>query len=189
MITALAGLPVVAVDVETTGWLSEHGELTEIGAVRLDAGQVTGEFRTLVRPLRPVPAEITALTGISAGMVAAAPPPAAALAAFLAFAGDCVLAAHNAAFDLGFLTAAAAAAGVAWPALPVLDTAVLARALLAPEEVTDCKLATLARHFGAPAPCHRALPDARAAAGVLDALLARAAGRAPVARPVLGLAS
>jgi DNA polymerase III subunit epsilon len=183
---ALANVSLVVVDVETTGWLHEQGEITEIGAVRLTGGQLTGEFSSLVRPQGPVPADITALTGITDDMVGRAPPPAAALRAFLAFAGDCVLVAHNAPFDLGFLTAASAACQVAWPQVAVLDTAVLARLLLGPDDVPDCRLSTLAGYFGAATtPCHRALADAKATADVLAGLLRFAAGDRPASQPRL----
>jgi DNA polymerase-3 subunit epsilon len=182
----LADLTLVVVDVETTGWLHEQAELTEIGAVRLTGGQLTGEFSSLVRPAGPIPADITTLTGITDAMVGRAPLAAPALRAFLAFAGDCVLVAHNAPFDIGFLTAACAAAGIAWPPVAVLDTAVLARLLLGPDDVPDCRLGTLADFFAAgTAPCHRALADAKATADVLAGLLDLAAGRRPPARPRL----
>jgi DNA polymerase-3 subunit epsilon len=183
MIGALPDLSLVVVDVETTGWLDEQGEITEIGAVRLTGGQVTGEFSSLVRPRLPIPADITELTGITDEMVGRAPQPAAALRAFLAFASDGILVAHNAPFDLAFLTAACTACQIAWPPVAVLDTAVLARLLLGPDEVPDCRLGTLADYFAAKtAPCHRALPDAKATADVLAGLLDLAAGTQP-ARP------
>jgi DNA polymerase-3 subunit epsilon len=186
MIGPLANLSLVVVDVETTGWLHEQGEITEVGAVRLTGSQVTGEFSSLVRPRLPIPADITALTGITDEMVGRAPQPPATLRAFLAFASDCVLVAHNAPFDLAFLTAACAACQIAWPPTPVLDTAVLARLLLGPDEVPDCRLGTLAEYFAAKtAPCHRALPDAKATADVLAGLLALAAGTRPARAPVL----
>jgi DNA polymerase III subunit epsilon len=180
VIGAVADLSIVVVDVETTGWAPEQAELTEIGAVRLTGGQLTGEFSSLVRPAGPIPADITALTGITDTMVSRAPLAGPALRAFLAFAGDCILVAHNAPFDLGFLTAACAARGIRWPRVAVLDTAVLARLLLAEQEVPDCRLATLAEYFGARTPpCHRALPDAKATADVLAGLLGLAAGIRP----------
>jgi DNA polymerase-3 subunit epsilon len=186
VIGALADLSLVVVDVETTGWLHEQAEITEIGAVRLAGRQLTGEFSSLVRPTGPVPADISALTGITDAMVSHAPLAAAALRAFLAFAGDCVLVAHNAPFDIGFLTAACTAAGIAWPRAAVLDTAVLARLLLSPDDVPDCRLGTLAEYFAAKtAPCHRALPDAKATADVLAGLLNLAAGLRPPAMPRL----
>jgi DNA polymerase III subunit epsilon len=178
----LPGADLVVVDVETTGLVPEQAALIEIGAVRLSGTQVTGEFFSLVSPAVPVPADITELTGITDAMVRRAPPAAVALRAFLAFASDAALVAHNAPFDLGFLTSGCAAAGLPWPRAAVLDTAVLARLVLSPEQVPDCKLATLARYFGARVePCHRALADAQATVDVLLGLLHQvaAAARAP----------
>jgi len=187
----LADLSLVVVDVETTGWLPVQAEITEIGAVRLSGGHRTGEFSSLVRPVGPIPSDITQLTGITDEMVSRAPMAHAVLSAFQAFAGDCVLVAHNAPFDLGFLAAACAADGIAWPARAAIDTAVLARLLLGPDEVPDCRLATLARYFKtATSPCHRALADAKATAEVLTGLLGLvAAARSGPARNLIRVAS
>jgi DNA polymerase III subunit epsilon len=175
----LADLDFTVVDVETTGWAPDDAGITEIGAVRIHRGTVVAEFGSLVNPGTPVPPAITELTGISDQMLAPAPPVAAVLPGLLAFAEGSVLAAHNAPFDLGFLTAACALSGRDWPGFEVLDTARLARHLMAtPEEVPDRKLATLARFFGTPVrPSHRALDDAQATAGVLGQLLGRLADR------------
>jgi DNA polymerase III subunit epsilon len=171
-----ASVDVVIVDVETTGWLPEEAGITEIGAVRIGDGRPPVEFSALVNPGRPIPADITALTGITDAMVGHAPPISAILPGFLAFARGCVLAAHNAPFDIGFLTAACGDCRIPWPDFPVLDTAALARSVLDETEVPDCKLATLACFFGARTrPCHRALADAKATADVLRGLLARLA--------------
>jgi len=108
--------------------------------------------------------------------VSAAPGPADVLPAWLRFARGCVLAAHNAPFDLGFLTAACDACGLPWPGFAVLDTVAVARQVLVGGEAPDCKLATLAAFFGAvELPRHRALADARATAAVLDVLITRLA--------------
>jgi DNA polymerase III subunit epsilon len=174
----LAGVDFTVVDVETTGWAPDDSGITEIGAVRVRGGQVVAEFSSLVNPGTPVPPAITVLTGISDQMLTAAPPVAAVLPGLLTFAEGSVLAAHNAPFDLRFLTAACAASGRAWPGFEVLDTVRLARYLMAPQEVPDRKLATLATFFGTPVrPSHRALDDARATAAVLGQLLARLADR------------
>jgi DNA polymerase-3 subunit epsilon len=127
----------------------------------------------------PVPGPITELTGIDDQMLTGAPPVAAVLPGLLAFARGSVLVAHNAPFDLRFLTAACAGMGLGWPGFEVLDTVRLARHLMAtPQEVPDRKLATLAGFFGTPVrPSHRALDDARATAAVLGELLARLADR------------
>jgi DNA polymerase III subunit epsilon len=173
---ALTQIEFAVVDVETTGWSPAEARITEIGAVRLRAGRVTGEFCTLVDPGVPVPADIEELTGISSRLVSTAPRTADALPAWLGFAHGCVLAAHNAPFDLGFLMAACGACGLPWPGFPVLDTVAVARQVLVGGEVPDCKLATLAAFFDVPTPPrHRALADARATAAVLDVLLTRLA--------------
>jgi DNA polymerase III subunit epsilon len=171
---SLARVDFVIVDVETTGWLPEQAGMTEIGAVRIGNGQPQAEFSTLVNPGHAIPADIVTLTGITDAMVSQAPPVAAALPGFLAFAHGCVLTAHNAPFDIGFLTAACASCRIPWPDFPVVDTAALARSVLGEDEVPDCKLATLADFFKARTrPCHRALADAKATADVLQGLLAR----------------
>jgi DNA polymerase III epsilon subunit family exonuclease len=171
----LRDLDFTVVDVETTGWSPDKAGITEIGAVRVRRGEVVAEFTSLVNPGTPVPAPITELTGISDRMLALAPPVAAVLPGLLAFAEGSVLTAHNAPFDLRFIVAACAAAGLGWPGFEVLDTVRLARHLMAtPDEVPDRKLATLAEYFGTPVrPSHRALDDARATAVVLRELLGR----------------
>jgi DNA polymerase-3 subunit epsilon len=163
----------VIVDVETTGWNPQEARITEIGAVRLSAGHRLGQFSSLVNPGSAIPEHLVTLTGISDAMVAAAPPLEEVLPAFLAFARGCVLTAHNAPFDIGFLTAASQACDLPWPDFPVVDTVELARWVLG-DEVPDCKLSTLAAFFGARTlPRHRALADALATADVLMGLLPR----------------
>ena len=173
---SLAETDFVIVDLETTGWSPADARITEIGAVRFAGGRVTREFGTLINPGQAIPEDISALTGISDAMVAPAPAIQAVLPRFLAFAAGCVLTAHNAPFDLGFLMAACGDCGLPWPEFPVLDTVALARQVLDEAEVPDCKLSTLASYFGAPAPpTHRALADARATAAVLNGLIGRLA--------------
>ena len=172
----LARVDFVIVDVETTGWLPGEASITEIAAVRVCDGQPCGEFSALVNPGGPIPADIVALTGITDAMVSHAPPVSAVMPGFLAFASGCVLTAHNAPFDIGFLTAACGSCRLPWPDFPVIDTAALARSVLEESEVPDCKLATLAGFFGARTqPCHRALADAKATADVLHGLFGRLA--------------
>ena len=109
-------------------------------------------------------------------MARRAPAIGAVMPRFLDFAAGCVLVAHNAPFDIGFLPAGAAACGLAWPDFAILDTVPLARLVLGEDEVTDRKLGTLAAFFRARTlPCHRALPDALATVEVLHGLLGRLA--------------
>ncbi|NEE01792.1 DEDD exonuclease domain-containing protein [Phytoactinopolyspora halotolerans] len=170
----LASTTFVVVDLETTGGSPNAAEITEIGAVKVSGGEVLGEFGTLVRPSSPIPPFIAVLTGITDAMLADAPRVSAALPSFLEFARGSVLVAHNAPFDIGFLRAACDRIGIAWPSFQVLDTARLARRVLARDEAHDCKLSTLARLFRAgTTPNHRALADARATVDVLHGLLER----------------
>ncbi len=172
--TPLRETTFVVVDLETTGTSPGQSRITEIGAVKVRGGEPLGEFQSFVDPGGPLPAFITVLTGITDAMLVNAPPIGAVLAAFLEFARGAVLVAHNAPFDIGFLKAACAATGRAWPAAQVLDTAGLARRALHRDEAPNCKLATLARLFHASVtPNHRALSDARATVDVLHGLLER----------------
>jgi DNA polymerase-3 subunit epsilon len=172
--TPLHEVTFVVVDLETTGGSPASCEITEIGAVKVRGGERLGEFQTLVNPGVPIPPFISVLTGISDSMVAGAPRLGAALPAFLEFAGDAVLVAHNAPFDIGFLKAACALTGREWPGNRVLDTARLARQVVTRDEAPNCKLASLARLFRAgTTPDHRALSDARATVDVLHGMLER----------------
>lgn len=172
--TQLSTCTFVVVDLETTGGSPTDSAITEIGAVKVRGGEQLGEFSTLVDPGTPIPPFITVLTGITDAMVVSAPRIDSVLPAFLEFAAGCVLVAHNASFDVGFLRRECAARGYPWPSFPVVDTADLARRVLTRDEVANCRLATLARFFrSATEPCHRALADARATVDVLHGLIER----------------
>ena len=171
--TPLPQVSFTVVDLETTGG-GDDAAITEIGAVRVCGGEVTGEFQTLVNPAAHIPALIAVLTGITDQMVADAPRLSAVLPGFLEFARGSVLVAHNAGFDVGFLKRACAEHSTPWPGFPVIDTVALARQVLLRDEVPNCKLATLAQHFSATtSPNHRALSDARATVDVLHGLIGR----------------
>jgi DNA polymerase-3 subunit epsilon len=175
--TPLREVTFVVVDLETTGGSPIDAEITEVGAVKVCAGEVVGEFQTLVRPRAVIPPFIAVLTGITDTMVASAPSVSAVLPAFLEFARGSVLVAHNAPFDVGFLRANADRLGIAWPGFAVVDTARLARRALTRDEAPNCKLSSLARLFRTTTePCHRALADARATVDVLHGLLERVGG-------------
>lgn len=180
--TPLADVTFVVVDLETTGGAPAEAGITEIGAVAVRGGEVVGEFQTLVNPGQPIPAFITALTGITATMVARSPRLAGVLPSFFDFVrcqGEHIAwVAHNASYDISFLKAGARLHQLAFPEHPVLDTVHLARQLLGPDEVRNHKLATLAGYFGArTVPDHRALHDARATVDVLHGLIERVGNR------------
>jgi DNA polymerase-3 subunit epsilon len=164
----------VVVDLETTGGSPGTDAITEVGAVKVRAGECLGTFQTLVNPGRAVPPTITVLTGITENMVARAPRIEAVLPSLLEFMGDAVVVGHNVRFDVGFLQAALERAGRPPLTAPTIDTVALARRLVR-DEVPDCRLGTLARQLRlSHSPSHRALDDALATADLLHVLLERA---------------
>jgi DNA polymerase III subunit epsilon len=176
----LADLDVVVLDTETTGLRPRAGDrLVSLGAVRVRGGAVRHDelFDRLVHPGRAIPASATRIHGITDSMVAGAEGPEAVLPAFLAFAGDAVLAAHDAWFDLAFLEPELARLGL--PSLaeghPVLDTRLLAQIAHghAPSD-----LDALARRLGVTIEGrHSAMGDALGAAELLAGLLPALRGR------------
>jgi DNA polymerase-3 subunit epsilon len=185
--TPLRDVTFCVVDLETTGGAPGESGITEIGAVKVRGGVVLGEFQTLVNPSEPIPPFIAVLTGITDLMVASSPRIESVLPAFLEFARGCVMVAHNAPFDMGFLKHESLVHGYDWPDFTVVDTALLARRVITPDEAPNCKLSTLAKLFRATTtPNHRALSDGRRAARALRA--GRLARRADTGGPadVLG---
>ena len=167
----------VVVDLETTGLRPGQSGICEIGAVRLRGFEVEAEFETLVDPGQPIAAGASAVTGLRNEHLRGAPRPAEAVRSFLAFAGDAVLVAHNARFDLAFLDRETERLTGSRIGSPVVDTVRLARRLLA-GRVAGFGLGQLAWFLGtAERPCHRALPDARATAELLLALIGLAQER------------
>jgi DNA polymerase III epsilon subunit family exonuclease len=176
----------VVVDLETTGLRPGTARICEIGAVRVRGLELEDEFQTLVDPGVAIGPAISALTGLRDAQLRGAPRAAAAIESFLGFAGDAVLVAHNARFDLAFLDRETERLTGARLAGPVVDTVGLARRLLE-GRTPRAGLASLAQFFGTEAtPCHRALPDAQATAEILLRLIGLAQERG--ARTVADLA-
>jgi DNA polymerase III epsilon subunit family exonuclease len=174
---ALEDATYVVFDLETTGLSPGSSAICEIGAVRVRGLELEGRFETLVNPRRPLPAPIAALTGIDPRALHGAPPVDLAVRRFLEFAGDAVLVAHNARFDLGFLDREVERLTGRRVAAPVVDTVWLARRLLE-GRLKRVGLASLAYFFGTSAqPCHRALADSEATAEILLALIGLAQER------------
>jgi len=146
----------IALDIETTGLNIDEDAIIEIGAVRLRDGIVIAEYGTLVNPGFMIPAETTRITGIYPEDVRSAPTLKAALPDFNEFAGDALLIAHNAAFDLGFLRRFGSI-----KTNRSLDTLELASVLL--PHVPRYNLGALTKFMGITLEnAHRALDDARA---------------------------
>jgi DNA polymerase III epsilon subunit family exonuclease len=167
----------VVVDLETTGLRPGSSGICEIGAVRMRGFEVEAEFQTLVDPGLPIDAGASAVTGLRTAQLRGAPSPTEAVRSFLAFAGDGVLVAHNARFDLAFLDRETELLTGSRIGSAVVDTVRLARTLLA-GRVRGFGLGQLAWFLDtSERPCHRALPDARATAELLLALIGLAQER------------
>ena len=174
--TPLAEVTFCVVDLETTGGSPADHAITEVGALKVRLGEAVGTFQTLVDPGEPVPAFVRLLTGITDEMLIDAPPIETVLPAFLEFLGGSVFVAHNARFDASFLDAALVRCGYGRLGNQVVDTARLARKILA-GEVPNHRLQTLATYLRcAHRPCHRAFADVLATTDVLHYLIERAAG-------------
>ncbi|HZX46232.1 MAG TPA: PolC-type DNA polymerase III, partial [Clostridia bacterium] len=148
----------VVFDIETTGLDPMRDCITEIGAVLIKNGNITGRFHSLVNPEVPIPEEIVELTGITDEMVKDCPTASQVIPAFLDFAGDSVLVAHNAPFDMGFIQHKAAGMGMTVKN-KVLDTLAITRRLL--PRLKTHKLSAVAQHFNIDMErAHRAVDDA-----------------------------
>lgn len=155
----------VVFDIETTGLSKETESITEIGAVKVVDGKIIDRFSTFVNPERPIPTEITKLTGITNEMVADAPVITEILPKFLEFCQDAVLVAHNANFDTGFIRLNAERNCGIEVKNTVLDTLELSRALL--PELKKHKLDIVCEQLGVSLEGHhRAVNDAEATAEV-----------------------
>lgn len=177
MPTSLADTTFVVIDLETSGGSPASAGITEIGAVKVQAGVVLGEYESFINPGHSLPSFITSLTGITDEILRDAPSIEHTLPSLLAFIGmhtQVIVVAHNAPFDIGFLKAAAIKAQIQWPPFHVIDTVRIARHVLTLDEVPNCQLSTLAKFFGTKnSPSHRALDDARATVEVLHGIIDR----------------
>jgi DNA polymerase-3 subunit epsilon len=180
MIEELHTLPFVVVDVETTGGSPWHEDrVTEVAAVHVDDGVTSLAFHSLVNPGRPIPWQITRLTGIDDGMVRDAPTFRDIAGEFAAHLVGRVFVAHNARFDFGFLNAEFARVAptpLASLVTEQLCTVRLARRLLS--HLPRRNLDAVADHYGVTiSDRHRASGDALATAEVLKGLLRDASHR------------
>ncbi|ADO83110.1 PolC-type DNA polymerase III [Ilyobacter polytropus] len=94
----------VVYDLETMGLNSHENEIIEIGAIKLKGTRIVDKYSQLINPGKSIPSKIQELTGITDDMVKDEPSIEEVLPGFLEFAGDATLVAHNARFDIGFLT-------------------------------------------------------------------------------------
>ena len=154
----------VVFDLETTGFSPVNNRIIEIGAVKVEHGEITDRFSTFVNPQVPIPFRIEELTSINDNMVMDAPVIEEILPQFLEFVGDAVLVAHNAGFDVSFIEENCRRLGQE-QTFTYLDTVALARILL--PQLNRFKLETVAtalhinlHHH------HRAVDDAECTAEI-----------------------
>ncbi|MBU5434219.1 type I-E CRISPR-associated endoribonuclease Cas2e [Pseudoflavonifractor sp. MSJ-37] len=149
----------VVIDIETTGLDAEQDEILELGAVRVISHKIAESFSALARPVRPIPDEITALTGIGQEMVfKEGRELSEGLERFWKFIGESTVVGHNLSFDLAFLRKASVQTGISMPRVSYCDTLRLARREV--RDIPDYRLETLAAYFGIETKGrHRALED------------------------------
>lgn len=154
----------VVFDIETTGFSPINNRMIEIGAVKVEEGQITERFSTFINPEVPIPFEIEQLTGINDHMVLDAPKVEEILPKFIEFCGDAVMVAHNAGFDMSFIDRNCERLKLPYEAT-VVDTVSLARILL--PSLNRYKLDTVAKALGiALDNHHRAVDDAACTAEI-----------------------
>lgn len=134
----------VIFDIETTGLSAKNCGITQIGAIKYKNGETVETFETYVDPKMPIPEEITRLTGITDEMVAGAPCEEEAVKLFLDFAGDRMLVAHNAPFDISFISRVANDFSIPFEN-PYLDTVSLSRYINS--DISKHKLDVLAKYY------------------------------------------
>jgi DNA polymerase-3 subunit epsilon len=168
--TPLAGLPLVFLDLETTGLEMAAGHrVAEVALLRVWGGREEGRLESVVNPGRPLDPAAAAVNGLSDATLAVAPPFGLLAPAVERLAAGAVLVGHNVRFDMAFLQLELAAAGRPPLANPSLDTLALARRLL---RRASYSLAALAADLGLPAPTHRALDDVLATRALFTHLVA-----------------
>ncbi len=159
----------IAFDLETTGLDARTDAIIEIGAVRMRCGEVVDKFASFAQPGHPLSAKTVSLTGITDELLRGAPAPEEAVDAFLDWAGETPLCAHNAAFDTGFVREYCARSGRRFDPL-YFDTMILAQYLC--PKLPNHKLDTVANALGLPPfQHHRAYDDAETCGLILAALL------------------
>lgn len=159
----------IVFDTETTGLNAAENTIIEIAAVKMRGTEIVDKWTELIDPGHELGAKTTEITGITTEMVRGKDPIEVVLPKFREFAGDGILVAHNAEFDLGFLNACAKRIGMEPWTNPILDTLPLARMLY---QLRNYRLGTLAKKFNVELiNAHRALDDTVALAHVFQFML------------------
>ncbi len=154
----------VVFDIETTGFSAVKDSIIEIGAVKVEGGQITDRFSVFVNPKRPIPYRITQLTSITDDMVSDADTIDVVLPQFMEFCEGAFLVAHNASFDTSFIKENCRRQGLTYDHDHV-DTLELSRAML--PHLPNHKLHTVAKDLDVSLEHHhRAVDDAECTAEI-----------------------
>lgn len=154
----------VVFDLETTGFSNRNDAITEIGAIKVENGEIVEEFSQLINPERPIPEKIQKLTGITNEMVLDKPTISEVLPKFLDFCKDSILVAHNSDFDTGFVREKASENNLTYD-FDAIDTVILSRLLM--PDLKNHKLNTIAKELNVSLENHhRAVDDATATAQI-----------------------
>jgi DNA polymerase III subunit epsilon len=135
----------IAFDLETTGVCPGVDQIVEIGAVRFNNGSPEAVFSTLIDPKRPIPPGASQVNGIFDNMLVGKPTIDQILPSFAEFCGDTIIVAHNAPFDVQFLTADIRKFEGPGPKGIILDTCNMARKVF--PGLPNYKLSTLVQHL------------------------------------------
>ena len=174
LLQTLHDVPLAFLDVETTGASADFGHrVIELGIVRIERGRTVAELQQLIDPQRRISLGVTALTGISQGMVDGQPTFGDQLPAALELLKGAILLGHNVRFDLSFLRKEFRRCGrqitEVLGDVPVLDTVRIARRRFGRG---GNGLQLLAPRLGVqPTIAHRALADAQTTAMVFEKLM------------------
>jgi len=151
----------VVFDIETTGLSVTYDTLIEIAGVKIKNGAILGKFSELIDPRREISRFTENLTGITNQMVQGKRHLKEVLKDFHDFTKDCILVAHNAEFDLGFLDYNYRNFAITNKMNPSIDTLILAKVLLPDNK--RFSLDKLCKEFKIPLDNHhRAINDAEA---------------------------
>ena len=168
--TPIDEIPFVALDTETCGLYESR--VVELAGVRFCGGVEESRFQTLVDPQEPIPAEVTAIHGITDEMVQGAPTIREALISFMEFSRGAVWLAHNSPFDVKILTAEFYRSNLAIPTWPVLCSCRLSRRLNG--GLKSHSLGAVCQHFGVrQQDAHRALGDSLDVMNVFTRMMAK----------------
>lgn len=169
----LEGTTYVVFDTETTGFNAAGGDqMIEIGAVKLKDGEIIDRFDELINPGYHIPDHISELTCITDDMVKDSDTEEEVTKRFLSWVGACPLVAHNAKFDISFVSMAMKKYNLGEFNYTVLDTLELSHIL--DQAYARHSLSALVKRYNVPweeDAHHRADYDAEGTAYVFAKML------------------